>query len=328
MTSEQEQQENENRTLKRILNMFLLFGGAVFLRPFLNRFIKGEKVHPKLLENEINAVINEFLAKLEVEITTSVSRSWHIGEKSIKAELGNAIPKVVFNKLPFTHRNEAMRAFIEGKKNFSISNRVWRMKPEIKDLISDILERGVKTGQSAHDMTTTLRQFLKNPDSRFKRIRDKNGKLVPSKPMENYHPGSGVYRSSYRNALRLASNEINKSYRLAQHYQRLDNPVVIGFEVHTSNSHSVNDMCDYLKGIYPKGFVFSGWHVLCKCHCKSILVPGSDFDKFLSGEVDTLEAKQIETIPANFTRYVKTNETKIKALKTQPNWFTDNNIKF
>ena len=52
-----------------------------------------------------------------------------------------------------------------------------------------------------------------------------------------YHPGQGVYRSSYQNAMRMARTEINSAYREADsiRWQQLD--FIVGYEVKTSKSH-------------------------------------------------------------------------------------------
>ena len=59
--------------------------------------------------------------------------------------------------------------------------------------------------------------YLRNPDKLFRRVRDKHGNLRLSKAAKAYHPGRGVYRSSYRNALRLTATENNMAYRTADH---------------------------------------------------------------------------------------------------------------
>jgi hypothetical protein len=46
--------------------------------------------------------------------------------------------------------------------------------------------------------------------------------------------------------------------------QQLD--FVVGVEVRLSVNHPVADICDELKGKYPKAFSFTGWHPHCRCH--------------------------------------------------------------
>ena len=70
-------------------------------------------------------------------------------------------------------------------------------------------------GVSAAAMSRTVRKLLNNPTALFRRVRDKNGQLRLSQNAKNYHPGRGVYRSAYRNALRLTATETNMAYRTA-----------------------------------------------------------------------------------------------------------------
>ena len=58
-------------------------------------------------------------------------------------------------------------------------------------------------------LSRDVRRYLRNPDKLFRRVRDKHGNLRLSKAAKAYHPGRGVYRSSYRNALRLTATENN-----------------------------------------------------------------------------------------------------------------------
>lgn len=44
----------------------------------------------------------------------------------------------------------------------------------------------------------------------YRRVRGADGKLHLSKAAKAYHPSQGVYRSSYKNAMRLTRTECNK----------------------------------------------------------------------------------------------------------------------
>ena len=75
--------------------------------------------------------------------------------------------------------------------------------------------------------------------------------------MKDYHPGQGVYRSSYKNALRLAATETNKAFRTAD-YERWQNmDFVTGIEVERSpTNHGPCPVCD------AKGWpIFEGFQV-------------------------------------------------------------------
>ncbi|EJW89679.1 hypothetical protein EVA_22214, partial [gut metagenome] len=71
-----------------------------------------------------------------------------------------------------------------------------------------------------------------------------------------FHPGRGVYRSSYMNARRLAATETNIAYRTADHLRWQDFDFVVGIRIVLSNNHTClgsdgkphkfTDICDEL----------------------------------------------------------------------------------
>ena len=88
--------------------------------------------------------------------------------------------------------------------------------------------------------------------------------------------------------MRLARTETNMAYRTAdqERWQRLD--FVIGYRVVLSDNHPEPDICNDLsakrgekgnRGVYPKDFVFKGWHPQCRCYVVPILADDKEFDK-------------------------------------------------
>ena len=69
----------------------------------------------------------------------------------------------------------------------------------------------------------------------------------------------GVYRSSYKNALRMTVTENNIAYRTADFVQQQEMDFVIGIEIRLSDNHPCDDICDDLAGVYPKKFKFTDW---------------------------------------------------------------------
>ena len=161
----------------------------------------------------------------------------------------------------FSRNLDALTALQNRIDNgFTLSDRVWNITKQTKGHVELFLESGLSTGRSAEEIGRDVRQLLQNPDKRFRRIRNEKGELVLSKPMKDYHPGRGVYRSSRMNAVRLTATETNMGYRMsdAERWKQLD--FVLGFEVRRSPNAHKCDVCDPLVGKYPKGFIFSGWH--------------------------------------------------------------------
>ena len=182
-----------------------------------------------------------------------------------------------------------------------------------------------------------VRRYLRNPDKLFRRVRDKHGNLRLSKAAKAYHPGRGVYRSSYRNALRLTATENNMAYRTADHLRWQQQPFVVGIEIKLSNNHTCKgvigrfvDICDDLAGVYPKDFKFVGWHPHCRCYCIPKQASKEEFmeyqQRLLNGEdVSNYHFKgEVKDLPRNFKDWYTDNTDRIARAKSQPYFLRDN----
>lgn len=222
----------------------------------------------------------------------------------------------------FQHRKEA---------GMMLSDRVWNITEQFKQELELALDLGLGEGKSAAALSRDVRKYLNEPNKLFRRVRDKHGVLRLSKAARAYHPGQGVYRSSYKNALRLTATENNIAYRMADSERWRQIPFVIGIRISIShNSHPVVDICDELQGEYPKDFVWTGWHPFCKCAAVAIRAKEEEFldyqQKILAGE-DVSNYKfsgTIEEAPDNFKGWVNDNAERIKNATKQPYFIRDN----
>lgn len=223
---------------------------------------------------------------------------------------------------------ESLEAFKVRKiKDFTISDRVWDIAKKAQTEIELALSVSLQEGKSAVQLSREVRNLLNNPTALFRRVRDQYGNLVLSKNTQNYHPGQGVYRSAYKNALRLTSNEINVAYKSADWLRIQQNPDIVGFEVRLSPQHKVYDMCDELKGKYPKTFHFHGWHVGCKCHIITLLKTDEELIKELKAD-ETLppesSSNYVAEVPNNYKQWVTNNKDRFKNWKTKPYFIEEN----
>jgi predicted ABC-type ATPase len=124
------------------------------------------------------------------------------------------------------------------------------------------------------------------------------------------------------------------AYKTADHVRREQLDFIVGFEVHTSKQHPIRmpqgDICDDLKGKYPKGFVFVGWHTCCMCYTTTILPTPEEFSRYqdalLAGE-DTSKFKSVNAVkevPKQFHSWTDANTERGKAWKSQPYFIRDN----
>lgn len=192
------------------------------------------------------------------------------------------------------------------------------------------LDLGIRSGSSAQEMASDLKEYLQHPDNLFRRVRDEHGARHLSKAVAAYHPGRGVYRSSYKNARRLAATETNIAYRTADHtrWQQLD--FVVGIEVRLSpNNHPVPDICADLNGKYPKYFKVTGWHPHCRCHAVPILKTEEELAQdnkrvLQGGEPIKGSVNEVTDVPQNFSQWVKDYQERIERASSVPYFLKDN----
>ena len=288
------------------------------------------------VQERINDIMRSIGQGLRVAIETGDREEWMLAcEKNdemvdlITSSTG--IPKDVISQ--WKHPNlEALSAFQQRKSaGMFLSDRVWKITEQFKQELELALDLGLGEGKSAAALSRDVRKYLNEPNRLFRRVRDKHGVLRLSKAARAYHPGQGVYRSSYKNALRLTATENNMAYRMADSERWKQIPFVIGIKISIShNNHPVEDICDTLQGVYPKDFVWLGWHPFCKCAAVAVMAKDEEFldyqRKLLAGE-DVSKYKfsgKIEDVPDNFKNWVNDNADRIKEAKKQPYFIRDN----
>ena len=221
------------------------------------------------------------------------------------------------------------------QNGMNLSDRVWNLTKQFKQELELALELGLGDGKSAADLTKDVRRYLNEPNKLFRRVRDEKGVLRLSKAAQAYHPGRGVYRSSYKNALRLTATENNMAYRTSDYERWQDMDFVTGMQIKLSNNHTLNgkpfvDICDHLQGTYPKGFKFVGWHPFCRC----IAVPRlADEDEFIARQQAHIDGEspadepygdEVTDLPDNFKSWVVENQEKIETARNTPYFIKDN----
>lgn len=284
-------------------------------------------------------------SELEQSISNNISEEWALAEAQEQAltsgflhEVYDAVDREAAPSIKaryYRNNTEARSAFLARRdKGMGLSDRVWKLTEQCRQEMEMAIDIGLGEGLSAQKMSQSIRQYLREPNKLFRRVRDKHGNLVLSQAAKAYHPGQGVYRSSYKNALRLSTTEGNIAYRTADHlkWQQLD--FVVGIKIGLSNNHTLNgvpfhDICDELAGRYPKDFKFTGWHPFCRCIVTTILMTPEEFkaneDAFLDGKEPTVRSKnQVDDVPRQFKKWVKDNAGKIKTAKSLPYFVRDN----
>ena len=295
----------------------------------------------KRISPQANNVLRGLYSAVYNEIKNGVAAEWEYANLScdalIESIFGKGLEEDNHFARWFSRNQEAMDAFFTRKSAYggmNLSQKVWKYTGDLKTEMELALSLSLGQGDSASTVSRKVRQYLQEPDKLFRRIRtgtDANGNPLYklSKAAKAYNPGRGVYRSSYKNAMRLTRTETNMAYKTAEQdrWQRLD--FVVGYEIKTSNNHPEQDICDELKGKYPKDFVFKGWHPQCRCYVVPILAKENEFvemqKQILAGEDPTVKSVNIIRRPGQkFYDWWDNNKERVETASSMPYWVQDN----
>lgn len=109
---------------------------------------------------------------------------------------------------------------------------------------------------------------------------------------------------------------------------------VVGYRVKRSNHHPAHDICDDLsaannddestRGVYPKDFVFKGWHPQCRCFVIPILASNDEFIEMekaiLNGEEPKRSKDLIRKPNDDFYEWWDKNKERVETATAMPYW--------
>lgn len=249
-----------------------------------------------VLNKKINALFERFNHLFARKMDFYIDKHYNISHNKFKEVFAN----IQGANEPFKQRLRKKNVQTEAIR----SARVWNLSKQYRTEIEMALDIAISEGTPSNELASTLKKYLRNPDSLFRRYRDKNGVLQLSKKAKEYHSGQGVYRSAYKNAERLARTEINIAYRKAdiERWQSMD--MIAGYEIKRSRHPYGCEICDMMKGVYPKSFVWVGNHPNCRCYMTPI------FKSDIKGKEIPLNPK--------LTAWIADNEAKITTASSMP----------
>ncbi|MDR0619166.1 MAG: zeta toxin family protein [Bacteroidales bacterium] len=280
--------------------------------------------------NKINNLQKKIAREINVSITNGIEAEWALADKKnddlVRSILGSNIDRLTTEQIRqyFTNNDDALRAFTARRiGGLDLSQRIWQYVQPLKSELELALDTAIRDGTPAAATASTVKKYLQQPDNLFRRVRDRHGNLQLSRRAKAYHPGQGVYRSSYKNAMRLTRTETNMAYHAAdsERWGQLD--FIVGQEIRLSNNHTLNgkpftDICDELQGRYPKTFKFAGWHPQCRCISISVLKTqeeiSEDTKRMLRGEKPLppeSSKNYIKDLPDNFREWLDKNAERI-----------------
>ena len=163
--------------------------------------------YPKV-KAQMQKTVASLTSKVQSVIETGSRKQWLFSCKKNDAFIKSIFDTSKLKKSELKQMTDkcldALYAFQARKvAGMNLSQRVWKYTDQFREQIEHALDVGLGEGRSAQELSRDVRQNLNDPNRLFRRVRDKRGNLVLSKAAKAFHPGRGVYRSSYKNAMRL-----------------------------------------------------------------------------------------------------------------------------
>ena len=269
--------------------------------------VKGKRF-AKVLKKEIV----ELRTQLHSNIEQGIKQHWNLGNaKGDKFTDGYLQNIKISDQLYKSFRNpnlSALNAFLNRtEKGMNLSKRVWSLTKQTQKQMEEFLGSGITVGKSAIQISKELNRFM-------------NGKGIP------YKGTLLKARNITFQAIRLASTETNMAFRFAEEVKMQRLPFVTGCTIHLSDAHPRPDICDELKGDYPKGLVWGGWHPLCICYRTWDKLPKEKFVQFM--KTGKIPKKYFTTkMSPRMTAFMNKNVDAFRGYVkrgTEPYWMRDN----
>lgn len=309
--------------LREIMKLFDGYADeAAFL--YHQRKLINNRFLPPDVRKGIERISNTVNARAKDIIINGIKLSWILSDKKAKeietlASGGRKPPTKRMSVIaagPAPDRNNiytSVNAYIKRKNNgINLSKRVWKLSNSYKKVLNDTMIEGLQNGESAAKLSRKIRANLREY---------KKGKPLPK----------GVYKSPIKNAERLTRSEINMAFANADQVRWGQQWFVLGYEVKLSNNHPVFDICDHMKGRYPKDFVFTKWHPQCRCYAVPVLASQEDRDKMMDFQLGLTDQKPsltyIQSIPHSATRWMERNADRVNNWASKPYWLAQNESK-
>ena len=315
----------QQAVIANIFNQFILS-----VSPYLRKWSDAGKNNVWISNQGIESAVDRVLLNLESMLYANISAfqkdGWERAERKNDDFISLFIKGMSISSATkdgmFTHSLSAFEALKNDidSNGLKLSDRVWNITQQTKSQLEFYLDSGVVSGRNSNGISSDIRQILHNPQKRFRRIRNEKGELVLSQPMKDYHPGQGVYRSAYKNALRTSATTTNTAYRSADYERWSKQDFILGIEIQRSaNNRGPCKICDAMVGKYPKTFKFTGFHPFCICFATPITMEPENFADFLLN--DTVPKEQVITdIPQGAKDFVNENKDGLQSAF----WYKDN----
>lgn len=271
-------------------------------------------------KRDLQLLQSQFIGDMQSLIYSGTSAEWKksnllqdlVADKALKYYRAQVAGKNF--KHYYQTNSEQLKAFQRRReRGLNLSAKLWNQSQVYRDSLEATISTAIEKGMSAVTLSKRISKYLNDWPSLQADYQEKFGKAT------------SCYDCEYR-SIRLARNEINIAYRTAEQLRWQQFDFILGYEVKLSGSHPRYDICDDLKGKYPKEFKFVGWHPNCLCYTVPIVMSEDEYWKY--DEDGIMPGTAIKESPSGVTEWLSENADRVKDARkkgTLPYWIRDNN---
>lgn len=180
-------------------------------------------------------------AKVAMPSTFKVGIGTSFFDKSGKIVRHNAKEELYAASMWARINGRAMDALVRTSYGgIAFSRRVWDVTWPVERQIRNQINLAVLTGTSADKVTRSIRSYLGLPGT------------FRGTAFKGFHPGAGIYKSAYKNALRLAGTEINRGFNEGIFRYGMEKKWVIGYVWRTGSGDPCEECLDEEGNFFPK----------------------------------------------------------------------------
>lgn len=231
-----------------------------------------------------------------------------------------------------------LTAALTRRTKSQLSQKVYKITKQFTRVAELGIDVGIAKGVPARALASEIKKAVKTPEFTFRRVRNEKGNLEWSKAAKKYakeNPdaaGVGKYLNPQKNFERLTRTEINMSYRTADFERQQDLDFVVGIKINLSTNPNHCPLCIQLAGLYPKTFLFRGWHPQCRCYSTTVLktpeeISADSIRIFQGKEPLKLSVNTVKKPHEGFRSLIKEKGADFEAARkrnTMPYWVHDN----
>jgi len=262
--------------------------------------------------DRIERLLEDYSLSVNTLITNGQSAEWSAANLATDILVNSVIEEYLDFISPtrraayFLVNADALAAFQRRTlSGLALSGRIWDIAKDFRTQLTATIAHAIQNGTSSVNLSRQVRDLIAKPDT---------------------------VQRSYRNisdthaiTMRLARSEINMAYRTAEQTRWRQLDFIVGYQILLSHRHPKTDICDRLKGKYPKSFVWTGWHPCDLCFCIPILKTEKELWAVDYNDIQsTASVNEITDLPQNFKSYINENKAKINNMKSKPYFITDN----